>query len=466
MPTNNESCHSATRALCNLCGLLCDAKIVFKNDKVSLVKWCPDHGESRTLICTDIDWYLRSLSYIKPGTNPASRAVRKNGPCPGSCGLCPRHQQHTCLPILEITDQCNLTCPICLVDGCNKEELSPVQVNSIIDSLLQYEKKLNMLTLSGGEPTCHPSFLEIVDTVLRPEIGIVSVSTNGLILSRNDQLLHDLVSRDIVIALQFDGFSPDVYEQLRGNSSLAAMKLELVDKIINLGGKLSLTVTLAKGVNENEFEKILDLFFSHDEIVSIMVQPLAGNVSSHHELPRDFSEVLTTPDVVSLLSDSSGGMLDTAAFTPLPCSHPSCFTLTYLLKTDEGQFVPLPSLLPAEVYLDMIKNQALMNTDWQSLDRIKDALYTLWSSDGIVPNQKAVLKTIREILLELNKVERNTAHRRMLDVGLRNIKSIFIHNFMDRATFDLSRAVKCCNHYPQSDGRLLPACVRNNFLKV
>ncbi|MBU0728931.1 MAG: radical SAM protein [Proteobacteria bacterium] len=459
-----EHCHSATRALCNLCGALCDAKIVFSDDKVFLVKWCPDHGESRALVCSDVEWYLRSLSYVKPGTNPANRAINALGPCPGSCGLCPRHQQHTCVPILEITDQCNMKCPICLVAGRVSEELSPEQVNTIIDNLLRYEEKINMLTLSGGEPTCHPRFLEIVDLVLRPEIGLVSVSTNGLLLSQDDRLICELRDRGVVISLQFDGFSPEVYQKLRGNASLAEMKRKLVEKIISLGGQVSLTVTLARGVNEQELGEILDLFFAHDEILSIMIQPFADTCRAHREMPRECIDAVTIPEVVKLLAGASGGVIQEKDFTPLPCSHPGCFALTYLLKTAEGRFVSLPSILPAEDYLDMIKNQALMNTDWQSLAKIKDALYALWSSDGIVPDREAVLKTVRKILLELNAFDNNSSHRKTLDIGLKNIKSIFIHHFMDRATFDLSRAVKCCNHYPQADGRLLPACVRNNLM--
>lgn len=460
---NKESCFAATRALCNFCGSLCDAKIVFKNNQVYLVKWCSEHGESRVLISSDKSWYLRSLSYIKPGTTPLSRAVTVPGPCPESCGLCPQHQQHTCLPILEITDRCNMNCPICLVDGCSKAELSPDQVDDIINNLLHYEKKLNMLTVSGGEPTCHPNFLDIIDRLLRPEIGIVSVSTNGIILSQNEQLLCELRDRGVVISLQFDGFSPDVSQQLRGDATLAAMKLKLVEKIISLGGQLSLTVTLAKGINEKEIKNILDLFFAHDEIVSVMIQPLAVTGPAFPDLPRELVDVLTIPDVVALLANASNGVLQETDFSPLPCSHPSCFALTYLLKTNEGQFITLPSLLPTEDYLDLIKNQALINTDWQSMAKIKDALYGLWSSDGIVPDRDAILKTVRKILLELNELDGKTPHRKILDVGLRNIKSIFIHHFMDRATFDLSRAIKCCNHYPQLDGRLLPACVRNNM---
>jgi uncharacterized radical SAM superfamily Fe-S cluster-containing enzyme len=115
------------------------------------------------------------------------------------------------------------------------------------------------------------------------------------------------------------------------------------------------------------------------------------------------------------------------------------------------------------VYLDTIQNQALINTDAETLGRARDALYDLWSSSAIVPNRDAVLKTVHQLLLDLNKLGRSANHREVLSVGVERIKSVFIHHFMDRYNFDLSRVMRCCNHYPTPEGRLLPACVRNNL---
>jgi hypothetical protein len=173
-------------------------------------------------------------------------------------------------------------------------------------------------------------------------------------------------------------------------------------------------------------------------------------------------DAITIPEVVKRLAASSSGVLSETDFTPLPCSHPSCFALTYLLRLNDGRLVSLPSLVDAETYIDLVKNQALLNTDAESLMRIKDALYGVWTASGAVPDRDAVLAAIRRVLLEVNRVG-SARHRELLEVGLRNVKSVFIHAFMDRYSFDFSRAIKCCNHYPQTDGRLLPACVRNNL---
>jgi uncharacterized radical SAM superfamily Fe-S cluster-containing enzyme len=467
----SEACFAATRALCNTCGQLTDAKIVFRDGRVLLVKWCPEHGRSEALVCSDQDWYLRSLPYIKPQTLPEDFSVQTRGACPGaSCGLCPGHQQHTCVPILEITDRCDLSCPICLV-GCDApggvneaapKEMTPDQVDLALEELLRCEPRVNMLTLSGGEPTAHPDFVEILKRVARPEIGLLSVSTNGLRLSRDDDMIKRLRDAGAVISLQLDGFSPATYEALRGRADLADVKRRVIDRVLELGGSLSLTVTLARGINEAELDPILKLLFSSDQVLSMMVQPLARTARSGERFPpHDPLEILTIPDVVRLLAAHSDGVLEQSDFTPLPCSHPSCFALTYLLCGDDVR-MPLPRVVEAESYLDIIKNQALLNTDADTLLTIKDSLYELWTSNGLIPNQDAVLKTVKQVLLDLNALGGDPEPREVLRLGTRHIKSIFIHHFMDRYTFDLSRAVKCCNHYPQADGRLLPVCVRNN----
>ncbi len=449
---------SATRALCNVCGRLGDAKIAFAGDRVHLVKWCPDHGETRALVSSSRDWYLRALAYVKPMTHPRSRSVETLAECPDACGLCPRHQQHTCVPLLEITPACDLACPDCLTDGKVPAALSVDEVSRVLDGLLAREGRVNMLTLTGGEPTVHPDFLAIVDAVrARKEIGIVSVSTNGLRLSREPDLVRALADRGVVVSPQLDGTSPAVYQRLRGRAELAATKLRLVEDVLAAGGRLSLTLTLARGVNEGELPAVLDLLFRHDGIASLMVQPLAGFGAS----PGDPLDAITIPEVVSRLASASRGVLREADFTPLPCSHPTCFALTYLLKTEAGALVPLPSLVEPGRYLDVIANQAMLNTDREALLAIRDSLYALWTSDGIVPNREAVLRTVKRILQDLNALGGEADPRAVLGVGARHVKSIFVHQFMDRASFDLSRAAKCCNHYPQVDGRLLPACVRN-----
>jgi 7,8-dihydro-6-hydroxymethylpterin dimethyltransferase len=455
-----DACLSATRGLCHTCGRLCEAKLVARGERVLLVKWCPEHGLSEGLVSSDRGWTARAAGYLKPGTEPRARAVADYHGCPESCGLCPQHQQHTCVPLLEITPACDLRCPICLVADRVKPPLATGEVDRLLDTLVACEGKLNMLTLTGGEPTQHPQFLDIVDRCLRPEIGILSVSTNGLWIEHNEDLVRALRDRGVVISLQLDGFDDRACQRLRGQPGLGERKRRAIERVLALGGRLSLTFTLAKDTNEHELPAVLDLLFKEEQILSLMVQPLAAM----GQRPASDLDRITVPDAVAALAKSSGGVLRESDFTPLPCSHPYCFALTYLLKLGNGKLVSLPSILAADDYLNLIKNQALVGTDRDNLENLRDALYRLWSSDGMMPQRESVLATMRQLILDLGRPGGPMGHREVLELGTRNIKSVFIHHFMDRTTFDLARAVKCCNHYPQSDGRLLPACIRNNLL--
>jgi uncharacterized radical SAM superfamily Fe-S cluster-containing enzyme len=455
----DDACLSATQGLCNICGVQVEAKLIARSERVVLVKWCPEHGLSEGLVSSNRAWTTRAAGYLKPGTEPRRRATGEYRGCPTSCGLCPEHQQHTCVPLLEITPTCDMNCPICLVSKRVRPPLALGEVDSILDTLVACEGKLNMLTLTGGEPTQHPQFLEIVDRCHRPEIGIVSVSTNGLWIEENEDLVRALRDRGAVISLQFDGFDSQACQRLRGQPNLGERKRRAIDRVLALGGRLSLTFTLAKDTNEHELPAVLKLLFEEEQILSLMVQPLAIMG------PRPASDLdrLTVPDAVSLLAQSSGGVLQESDFSPLPCSHPYCFALTYLLKLSSGGLVTLPSILDAETYLNLIKNQALVGTDRENLQDLRDALYRLWSSDGMMPQREGLLATMRKLILDLGRPGGPMSHREVLELGTRNVKSVFIHHFMDRSNFDLGRVVKCCNHYPQTDGRLLPACVRNNL---
>ena len=104
-----------TRSLCPNCHKVIDAHIVFRDAQVWMQKKCAAHGHFEVVVSSDIDYYVKSLNYTKAG-NPALRfATKVEHGCPNDCGLCEDHLQHTCSPIFEINDKCDLTCPICIV---------------------------------------------------------------------------------------------------------------------------------------------------------------------------------------------------------------------------------------------------------------------------------------------------------------------------------------------------------------
>ncbi len=455
MKNNDIKVYSFTMAVCPKCKKKIRARIVKKDKNVFLDKFCDIHGHFSTLISTDIKWYEESVNYIKPGQQPLKKNVEIFKGCPDSCGFCPEHQQHTCLPIIEITDKCELDCPICLKNFKKPLNLSISEFSGIIDNLIKTEGTMDVINLSGGEAVLHQNFEEFIDIAIKKGISQISVSTNGLELKKNKKLRGLFKSKELIAAIQFDGFLPETYEFLRGKD-LSAEKIELLKILENEKINYSLVSTIAKGINDKEIKNITDYFFK-SEALSLMFQPI---VFTGNAITLDESKYrLTVPDVVHSIETSK--YVNTGDFNPLPCSHFSCFALSYYLKLENNEFYSLKEFLGKENYLEVCKNKTLPGLDSKSYSLMKNRLYNLWSAaDSSALNEK-VLTRVKKILRLMGHGE--ISNKEKINLGIENMKAIFIHNFMDIHSMDFERLIKCCNPYPQTGDRLVPMCAQNVF---
>ena len=477
---------TTTQSTCRVCRKLIPARVMVEADGIWFYKECPVHGSQRARVYGDAVAYRELDRYHRAGGMPREFATRAHG-CPDSCGLCPEHEQHVCLPIIEITDHCNLECPICLVTNGASFHRTRVEVARMLDGLIRAEGQIDVLNLSGGEPTVNPHLREIVEEcVSRAEILRVSLSTNGLILAEDEELLNFLVEKQVIISLQLDGLDDDVCRALRGRP-LLDRKRRLIEACARLDAAMSLTATIVKGVNDTRMPELVDLLFSQPHILSLMLQP-AAYAGTAGKLGRP-ARAITVPEAVVGLEGAGKGTVSAADFCPLPCSHPACFSLAFYLKIEEDRFQAIRQLVSADRYLELIQNRAIFGTDAESYARITDAVYDLWAGSAESPAEPRIgqnigsvgagtsssrpgaacacnpfvteraLKAIRSLLAAT--ASGGYSPRKAMRIGERSVKSIFVHGFMDPETFDLARARKCCQVYPQPDGRLIPACVRN-----
>lgn len=451
-----------TTSVCPSCAALVPAKIVAENDAVYFIKFCREHSESRAFIRAGVDDYLRTLRYVKPAWQPDAFSGDANAPCPEGCGLCGRHEQHLCMPIVEITTRCDLACPICInSSGASAWDMSLDEFRLILDKILVAEHQIDVLNLSGGEPLLHPQILDIIDeAVSRKEIVRVSISTNGFALLRSPRIIDELARRRVVVSLQFDGEDDRVYQVLRGRP-LCAEKSEILKDLGEAGITTTLTMTLAGGVNDTQIPAMLDRLFSTDHVVSLMIQPLAfaGRGANMTESIRR----LSIPDVVDLLDRAGHPGVKCADFVPLPCSHPLCFSLAFYLMTDAGRAVSVNQLTDASTLMDSLSNRMFFGLAEGEQQRLREMIYELWSGPvGAVPDSQPVLATLRRLLRDMSVGSCGCFNPRAAFTTMeRSVKSIFIHAFQDADTFDLARARRCCQSYPQPDGTLIPACVNN-----
>ncbi|MCP4154261.1 MAG: radical SAM protein [bacterium] len=445
--------YSHTLALCPECREKVPARIVQVDEKVYMEKYCPGHGVTRVLISSDVQWYEKSMYYVKPGQEPLKRNVDTFHGCPESCGYCPEHQQHTCLPVIEITNECQMDCPICLKEPEEPFQLTLPEFEGIIDNLFATEGKVDVINLSGGEPTLHPQFETFVELALEKGVAQISVSTNGI------KLLEDPATREVfkrtqtIAALQFDGFSSEAVTFLRGED-MTAEKKELMTIMEAEGIPYSLVATVAKGINHHEIPQITDHFFQ-SKALTLMFQPISftGNATG-----MDTEKYrLTIPCVVRQLEQSN--YITTGDFNPLPCSHYSCFALSYYLQVEEGQFASLKSFLGEDDFLTICANKTLPGLDCEGYDIIQNKLYELWSAADSGSLDEKILARIKTILRSMQQGD--LSNRQKIMMGTKHMKAIFIHHFMDLQTMDFGRLVKCCNPYPRVGDRLIPMCAAN-----
>lgn len=448
---------------CPECLKVIQAQVVFQEGKVYFLKFCTEHGHSKALVSEDAEYYQRAFSFIRPGSVPKHFSTEVKAGCPTDCGLCPSHQQHTCLPIVEITDHCNLECPICIVDNQYSNHMTLQDFQGIIDLLLKAEGTLETITLSGGEPTSHPQFLELVDMATRPEIGRVSVVTNGIRLAKSRQFCEELKKRNVYVILQFDGFDDDVQKQIRG-VPLMDIKWKALEHLAELQISTQIAFVPARNINEKQLGEAVRLMLSRDHVLSLLIQPFARTGHGGGVFPTDPMNRLTIPGVISAIDEQTNGMVAREDFIPLPCSHPLCVSLTYLLKMDDGSYLPFPRFVDLKKHLDLFQQTATLEPNQQTENALQEAINDLWSASGEIPDSEKIIKALRRALLEMFP-NRKVSRQELIRLAERQAKTIFIHHYMDRHDFDLERLMKCCHHYPQIDGRIIPACGFNMFYR-
>ena len=173
--------YGQTTSLCEICHALVPAKIIIEGDDVFYQKRCRTHGVQKTRVSSDAAYYKLCHDYLKPGDRPLKVQTRTDYGCPYDCGLCPDHEQHSCLALIEVNEHCNLTCPVCFADSSPKKSAnrSLAEIEFMLDALVASEGEPDLLQISGGEPTLHPQILEILQLAKTKPIRHLMLNTNG-----------------------------------------------------------------------------------------------------------------------------------------------------------------------------------------------------------------------------------------------------------------------------------------------
>src|SRR5215831_4499470 len=250
--------YELTRSICPDCRRVVDARIIFRHNKVYMRKRCPACGPCESLVYGDAEAYVANARYNKPGTIPLARGTSTDQGCPYDCGLCPDHQQHTCLGIIEVNSACNMSCPLCFATAGPGFSLTLEEVEGMLDDFVRTEGTPEVVQFSGGEPTIHPQIIDFVKAAKARGIRFVMINTNGRRNARDDDFVEQLAEVKPAFYFQFDGFDHATSLTLRGESDVVDEKMRALDRLAAAGLSVTIVPAIERGVNEHEIGRIVD----------------------------------------------------------------------------------------------------------------------------------------------------------------------------------------------------------------
>lgn len=433
--------HGQTQSMCETCLKLVPAKIQISGDEVFYEKRCRDHGVQKTLVSTDAAYYLAQLSWLKPGDRPLDVQTRTEHGCPYDCGLCPDHEQHSCLAIIEVNEACNLTCPVCFADSSQRstKHLDLETIGRMMDALVKSEGEPDLLQLSGGEPTIHPDIIRIIDMARERPIRHLMINTNGLRIAADSKFVEELARRKkgLEIYLQFDSLEAAAIENLRG-ADLSKVRRKALDALEAHGISTTLVCTVKKGVNDHEMKAIIDHALEFKCVRGVTFQPLQDTGRNEGFDPKK-NRVLLSEIRRRIVEES--GLFGEADMIPLPC-NPTSISIGYGLRSGKT-VVPVTAMIPKSEIIRDVPNAV----NFERYPMLKQKIFDLFSLSTIEPN---VSERLGDLLCCLPQVP--------VPDGLtyENIFRVVIIDFMDRFNFCVGNVKRSCTHFVTPNGQIIP----------
>ncbi len=463
-----------TRSVCPHCLKNLPADIVEVGGSVVLRRECPEHGLVEDVIWRgepDFKQWKRPKTYNSQFLH--QQESRKG--CPFDCGLCSQHLQKSCAVLYELTDACNLRCPVCFASSGEGKAGQGISLNAhgenVDETLEEHLGALRwihsqagqaVLQLSGGEPTMCSCLIPLVReaSALFPA---VQLNTNGILLAESETLAFELAEAGLSwVFLQFDGTEDAIYEQLRG-LALFELKQEAIEKCHKAGLAVVLVPTVATGVNEHNMGDIVRFAMAHAPTVrGVHFQPMtrSGRNSLQH------AQTLTLPEVLQGLEEQTAGLIKKEHASPPGCEHERCsFHCRYTL--DNGTLVHTPtssccgdSLPKRGLAIRGAKTEASdVNVVSEKADYLQGAPE---SSDkgadraiaSVVHNWQRA-EGANNLPSAANSFDAFIARHRAM------VFSVTCMAFQDAWNLDLQRLQGCCIHIYAKPDRLVPFCAYN-----
>jgi uncharacterized radical SAM superfamily Fe-S cluster-containing enzyme len=450
-PSRAYSFYGQTTSLCETCLKLAPAKVVIEGDDVFFLKHCRDHGAQKTLIATDAAYYKSCKDFIKPGDLPLKHQSRTHYGCPYDCGLCPDHEQHSCLALIEVNDACNLTCPVCFAESgqARHEQKSLSEIDAMLETLVESEGFPDLVQISGGEPTIHPDIIEILKLAKSKPIRHVMLNTNGIRIARDKAFVSELAALKpgFEVYLQFDSLKREALENIRG-ADLRKVREQALANLEEAGLSTTLVCVVKKGINDSEIGDIVRHALSYKCVRGITFQPVQ-DAGRNLNFDKNRDRMLLT-DIRREIYSQAGEVFGAEDIIPLPC-NPDAISIAYGLR-DGTKITPITQLIPKAELLAIAPN----TISFEKYPQLRDRLFDLLSLASSGERTKTVLG---ELLCCLPQVEVPD------DLGYDKVFRIAIVSFLDRYNFCIAAVKRSCIHFVTPKNKIIPFDTYNLFYR-
>jgi len=450
-----------TTSLCPDCLERVPGRYEAREDSVYLARTCPDHGTASRKVWESLDHWEWAADL---------------DPDYGADGDLTVDGDHACLSVVEVTQDCNLSCSYCFAgSGPGGKQRAFEDVVALLE-VIKDEAGTRPIQFSGGEPTVRDDLPELVERAGEMGFDHVQVNTNGVRIANESGYAGRLADAGVAaLYLQFDGLTAETYEQLR-EVDLLEEKHDAIEACREAGVPVVLVPTVVPGVNDDELGDIVRFGLDNADIVeSINFQPVAhfGRFDDHGGAER-----FPLDEVARRLADQLDGF-DTRDMLPVPCCSSYCQMATALLPREEGP-IALTSFLDDSLWESV--SGMVDERDWMELlaNTTAGQAKACSSADCCCGPDLSAGEDLGGLTGDIDGVggvgdaggdspAESGGPLALLDtvasVGadglLDEVVPVSITGFMDADAADAERLENCCISVPTPDGDLVPFCGYN-----
>lgn len=461
LPEREDTYLTTVRGMCRTCRAIVPARVAARSDGVWQTALCPQHVNQAAKIAGSLNTWFSARNHMPPDRAPLVGASAPRQGCPHDCGPCTWHASHCQLPVVSITNQCELRCPICFT--WNRRDTvwhMPIdEMRRIAEWVVTATGGVDLIDLTGGEPTLHPDLLTIIDACRIPGIGRVALNSNGLRLAKDPALCAALAERDVCVVLSYHAHDAASSERIHG-CDLRAIKQAALANLRSAGCRYVLLTALGHDLNEAVIDECLALLADDDLMRGWCIQTMTftgqGGGDFQNATPRRH---LPVDEALDMICARSAGVLRSSDFTPRPSAHPLCYRAGFLLR-HERRLVPLSRLAEPGRIAGLLSDSYLPRL-------AQDPAFVRDTANEAVARgaDAAAIAALRGLITACHPTQPITDTERQRRAEER-VRSIYVHAHMDEDTFDASRAMCCPDLVPTAPGRFVPACTYNLFHRM